>query len=114
MDNEWKKQLLEQYKNRKTENGVFALICLATQEEFLGRSPDIQTYWNSVRYKLSINYHPNKRLQALWKEYGEAGFEKKIMQLLDPDKLEEDPGIALEKLYEKCLADHPEAKRIWL
>lgn len=114
MNSERKKQLLEEYKNRKTENGVFSLMCLETGEVFLGRSPDIQTYWNSVRYKLSTDYHPNKRLQALWKEYGEAGFEKKTVKLLDPDKLVEDPGIAIEKLYEKCLADNPEAKRIWM
>ena len=96
------------------ENGVFSLTCLATNETFLGRSPDIQTYWNSVRFKLSTDYHPNKRLQALWKEHGEAGFEKKIVKLLDPDKLEEDPGVALEKLYEACLAGNPEAKRLWM
>lgn len=32
MNSERKKQLLEEYKNRKTENGVFSLECLATGE----------------------------------------------------------------------------------
>lgn len=113
MDITRKKQLLEEYKNRKPEMGVISLRCLATGETFLGISKDSRADFNSLRCKLSTGWHPNKRLEELWHQYGESGFEFSVVQVLKY----EDPGAdhteELEEMRERYLAADSGARRIW-
>jgi hypothetical protein len=113
MDLKRKKQLLEEYKNRKPEMGVISLRCLATGEAFLGISKDTRADLNSLRCKLSTSWHPNKRLQELWNQYGESGFELSVVQVLKY----EDPGAdhteELEEMRDKYLVTDSGARRIW-
>lgn len=113
MDMIRKKQLLEEYKNRKPEMGVISFRCSATGETFLGISKDTKADFNSTRCKLKANWHPNKRLLALWNQYGENGFELSVLKVLKY----EDPGAdhtdKLEELCEQCLKADSGARRIW-
>ena len=70
MDANRKKQLQEEYKNRCPEMGIVSYRCISTNESFLAASADIKASFNSTTMKLSSNYHPNKYLLSLWKEYG--------------------------------------------
>lgn len=113
MDAKRKKELLEEYKNRRPEMGVISIRCAATGESFLGISTDTRADLNSSRVKLSMNYHPNARLQALWKQYGEDAFELTVLKTLAYDDPRENQKPALEKLREKCLGEDPRAERLW-
>ena len=53
-----KKQLLEEYKNRRPEMGVIALTCRQTGESFLGASKNTQADFNSLCFKLSARGFP--------------------------------------------------------
>lgn len=113
MDAKRKKELLEEYKNRRPEMGVISFRCTATGESFLGISQDIRADFNSNRAKLSMNYHPNGCLQALWNQYGEGAFELTVLKTLEYDDPRENQEPKLEKLREKCLRENPRAERIW-
>ena len=64
MDMKRKMELLNEWKNRRPEMGLIAITCKSTGEMFVDISTDTQFAFNSHRFKLSANYHPNKRLIA--------------------------------------------------
>lgn len=113
MDMKRKKELLQQWKNRRPEMGVISFRCKKTGESFLGISKDTKADFNSNRFKLSGGAHPNKRLTELWNQYGEDGFELSVIKVLKYDDPHEDHTAKLESLREQCLAADPNARRIW-
>ncbi len=112
MDKQRRKELLEEYKNRKPEKGIIAFRCLATGEAFLGPSNDIKADFNSNCFKLNMNSHSNKRLQELWNQYGENGFELSVVKALNYEDPKADHSKDLEKLLAQCLESN-DAKRIY-
>ena len=113
MDKAQKKALAEEWKNRRPEMGVISLRCKETGEAFLGTAADTKAGFNSIRAKLSGGLHPNRRLQELWKQYGEAGFEFSVAAVLEYEDPAEDHREELETLREICLAEDPKASKIW-
>lgn len=113
MDIQRKKELLELYKHRRPEMGVISYRCIETGEAFLGISKDTKSDFNSTNMKLEANWHPNKRLQELWNQYGPEGFERTVVKVLKYDDPNEDHTEKLENLREQCLAADPNARKIW-
>ena len=113
MDKAQKKALTEEWKNRRPEMGVISLRCKETGEAFLGTAKDTKAAFNSVRAKLSGGIHPNKRLMELWKRYGEEGFELSVAAVLEYEDPLEDHTEELETLRDLCLAENPQAVKIW-
>ena len=113
MDKAQRKAMVEQWKLRRPEMGVISIRCKATGEAFLGASKDTKADFNSNRAKLSMGSHPNKRLAALWEQYGEEGFEWSVLKILDYENPEDDHTAELEKLREQCLAADEKAVKIW-
>ena len=64
-------------------------------------------------HPLNAGSCPNKRLQALWTEHGEAGFVVEVVKTLEYEDPAEDHTEELETLYELCLLERPGAERIW-
>ena len=113
MDKAQKKALAEAWKNRRPEMGVVSLRCRETGEVFLGPAKDTKAEFNSLRMKLSTGTHPNKRLQELWKQHGEEGFELSVAAVLEYEDPLEDHTEELETLRDLCLAENPGAVKIW-
>lgn len=113
MDIMKKKQLLEEYKNRMPEMGVISLRCKDTGEAFLGISKDTKADFNSNRFKLLSDGHPNKVMQELWNKYGADSFECSVLKILKYEDPREDHTAELETLREKCMEADPRAKKIW-
>ncbi len=113
MDVKRKRELLNEYKNRRPEMGVISFSCKATGEVFLGISKDTKADFNSGCFKLSTGTHPNRRLQELWKQHGEHGFALSVVRTLPYDDPLEDQTPKLEELREQCLLENPQAERIW-
>lgn len=113
LENQRKKELLEQYKYRHPDMGVISLHIAAADEIFLGISKDVKADFNSNRFKLITGSHPNKQLQELWKQYGEASVEFSVVKPLEYEDPQEDHTEQLEALLLQCLEDMPRAKRIW-
>lgn len=112
MDIRRKKQLLEEYKNRNPEMGIISFFCVPAKETFLCLSKDTKANINSNRFKLSINRHPNKRMQELWKQYGEMNFKISVIQVLKYEDPNADHTEELEKLLIHCLDLNNSARRM--
>ena len=108
-----RQELKEIYKNRRPAMGVLELTCIETEESFLQASKDIQADINSITFKLNSGYHPNRHLLALWKAYGEAGFEFRTLKTLDYSEDQDDYREDLELLRDICLEENPNAKKVW-
>lgn len=113
MDVKRKRELLEAYKNRRPEMGVISVRCDATGEVFLTTAADIPAKFNRIRFQLSAGNCPNKRLQELWNQYGEDGFQLQVVKRLEYEDPAEDHTGELETLCELCLLETPGAGRLW-
>lgn len=113
MDIKRKKQLLEEYENRNPDMGVISFRCIKTDETFLGISKDMPADFNSNKFKLQMNSHPNKKMQELWNKYGEIGFEIMVVSTLKYEDPKANHSKELEALREKCFQSNPKAERIW-
>ncbi len=112
MDMKRKKELLNEWKNRHPEMGVISISCKPTGDLFLGISKDTKTGYNRHRFQLSVNLHPNKKLQELWNRYGEQEFEYSVVEVLEYENPQDDQTDSLLELLECCLTEMPGAGRI--
>ena len=112
MDMKRKMELLNEWKNRRPEMGLIAITCKSTGEMFVDISTDTQFAFNSHRFKLSANFHPNKRLQQLWQQYGENGFDYAVVKILKYENKDDDQTEKLKLLLEEYLPHTPQARRI--
>jgi len=113
MEKDRRKQLVEEYRNRTPEMGVLSFRCTQTGEAFLGIAKDLKADINSLTCKLNSNFYPNKRLLALWNEYGEAGFEITLLKRLKNEDLTKDYTMELERLRDECLEEDSNSMKIW-
>ena len=73
------------YKERKTVAGVFAVICSATGEVWVGRSLHVETHRNGLWFSLRMGGYPNPELQSAWRLHGEDGFRFEELDRLSTD-----------------------------
>ncbi len=113
MNMDRRKELLEEYKNRKRDMGVISIKCVETGEQFLDAVTDVGVAFNSNRAKLRFNGHPNKRMQALWNQHGEDGFEMTVLKEYKPKDPLADHKAEVSKLREECLKELENASKVW-
>ena len=113
MDEKTKKQLIAEYKNRTPEPAVISVRCKTTGQTFYGVSMDPRADFNSVRAKLSFGGHPNKKMQALWKQYGADDFDFDVAASLEYKDPAVDYKEKLEEMRNRMLEADPVAEKIW-
>ncbi|WP_425988160.1 GIY-YIG nuclease family protein [Brevundimonas sp. TWP2-3-2] len=77
--------LIAAYKERKTVAGVFAVICSATGEVWVGRSLHVETHRNGLWFSLRVGGYPDPGLQSAWRVHGEDGFRFEELDRLSTD-----------------------------
>jgi len=85
MSSPTRKDLIAACKERKTVAGVFAVICTATGETWVGQSRHIDTQRNGLWFTLKHGRFPYRALQEAWDEHGEAEFRFEQLDRLPED-----------------------------
>ena len=85
MDRETRKAAVAAYKERKPAHGVYAVICTATGEAWVGCSRHLETERNGLWFALRLGTSPYRSLQAAWTQHGEREF-----RFEELDRLRED------------------------
>lgn len=85
MDRQARKAAVAAYKEKKPAYGVFAVICNATGEAWVGASANVDTHRNRLWFGLRLGSSPHKALQGAWGAHGEAEF-----RFEELDRLRED------------------------
>lgn len=69
-----RKELLNEYKNRKFRIGVFRIRNTINGKVLIDSSVDLDKIWNRHRTELSFGSHRNVSLLRDWNLYGEYAF----------------------------------------
>ena len=85
MDRQARKAAISAYKERKPAWGVFAVICNATGEAWVGASRHVDNHQNGLWFTLRQRAGRVPSLQAAWDAHGEAEF-----RFEELDRLRED------------------------
>ncbi len=110
-----RKELLQQYKDRELQAGIFWIKNLASGRVLLGASLDLHGPLNRHRLQLEIGSHPCRALQRDWQELGPEQFEFAIVETVPAGrKPETDPDAELRKLEQRWIAElQPWAERCY-
>jgi len=73
------------YKERKDAYGVFAVICTATGESWVGQSRHLDTQQNGLIFALRLGSSPFRSLQAAWNLHGSEAFRFEELERLRDD-----------------------------
>jgi len=84
-----KKELKEQYKQRKTDMGIMIIRSNFDRKCFLEATQDLQSRLNRARFSLDYGGFFNKELQKVWKEHGAEAFTIEVLEKLPYDKEDE-------------------------
>lgn len=81
-----KKELKLQYKQMKTQMGLFIIRSEVTNKYYIEATQDLKGTMNSAKFKLGVGDHRNRELQKEWNEFGKDNFTDEILENLDYDK----------------------------
>lgn len=112
MDKQRMRELKRAYQESHPRKGVFSISCANTGERFFGTANDLDRAFNRHRFQLEMDGHPNKRLQALWNEHGEAAISYETVAELDYEDAAADHADDLAELLEIALTEYPEARKL--
>ncbi len=85
MDRLDRKAAIAAYKERKPAYGLFAVICTATGEAWVGCSRHVDTRQNGLWFALRQGTSPHASLQAAWRQHGEPDFRFEELERLRED-----------------------------
>lgn len=85
MDRQARKSAVADYRERAPAWGVFAVICNATGEAWVGAGPNVDRQQNGLWFTLKLGSSPFASLQAAWREHGEDAFRYEELDRLRPD-----------------------------
>ena len=74
MDTASRKAAVADYKRQPTLAGVYAVICTATGQTWVGKSRHIDTEQNGLWFALRLGSCPFRSLQSVWKEHPHEDF----------------------------------------
>ena len=105
-----RKELLGEFKERKTPMGVFQIRNTATGKVFLDAGVNMPALWNRHRFQLELGNHPNPALQAAWRAQGSGAFVYEVVsEITAVDTENRDYRAEVAALLELCL----EERRGW-
>lgn len=78
-----KKELKNQYKEIKTEAGIYQIRNTINGKVFLVSTPNLKTI-NGREIELNNGTHRNKLLQDEWKQYGKDAFVFEVLEIFEP------------------------------
>lgn len=76
-----RKELIRQYKEMKTEAGVYQIKNTKNQKVFVVSTPNLKTM-NGKPMMLCGGGHKNKKLQEEWDKFGEEAFVFEVLEVL--------------------------------
>lgn len=80
--NKTKKELKKEYQQNHTPMGVYQIRNIANDKVLIGSALNLPGAINSNRFQLNAGSHPNKTLQAEWREFGSDSFSFEIVDEL--------------------------------
>lgn len=94
MENLIKKDMKEQYKNRKVTGGVYCIKCNGNNRVWMKSTKDIAGQINKFEFFVSTNFCPEPSMHAEWKQYGAKSFSFEVLEELEKGETQSDKEFA--------------------
>ena len=75
-----RKELREEYKQKKYKIGVFQIKNTINNKILVGSSQDLEAILHAQKMQLDFGIHSNSELQKDWKEFGPENFKYEIIE----------------------------------
>jgi hypothetical protein len=85
VENTRKKEILREYKERKTQPGIFAVRCAPSGKVWVSSATDLSKHPNGLWFQLRLGGFPNRDLQAAWSQHGEVAFTYELLEEITDD-----------------------------
>lgn len=107
MKNEKRKQVIYEYKEKKTTGGVYKISNTETKKSLIKGEIDLKSMENRFNFSVSINSCLNPKLQKDWNKYGAKSFTFEILEEVEmkPEQDTRQFRKQLKELAEKYMAD---------
>jgi hypothetical protein len=83
MEKARKREIVQQYKERKSAPGIYAVRCKPTNDVWVGITRDLESQRNGTFFMLRQGSHTNKKMLAAWNAHGEANFAYEPLEEID-------------------------------
>lgn len=100
MQREDRKAAISAYKKREDAAGIYAVRCLVSGDNWVGKAPNLDAIRNRLWFTLGHGSCTATSLQAAWDQHGAAAFTIDVLERLEP---EESAYIRNAMLKERCL-----------
>lgn len=87
MEKQRRREIINDYKERKLQPGVFTVRCAASGGIWAGTSRNLDAQQNSIWFSLRMGSHRNKPLQAAWAAHGQGAFAYAPVEVVDAEGL---------------------------
>lgn len=88
MDKQSRRGAIRDYKEKKTQAGVYAVRCPATGEVWVAGAGNIENQKTRHWFSLRMGGHMNKAMQAAWNDHGgEAGPAFEVLESIEAEEL---------------------------
>lgn len=82
-----RRQIVRDYKARKSNAGIFAVRCATTGDVWVGATRNLDAQQNSLWFGLRAGAHINRAMQAAWAAHGEAAFAYEALERIEDEDL---------------------------
>ncbi len=100
-----KKELVNEYKQRKIIGGVFRVVNTKNGKYLLDYAPDIQAKQNSFNFMVTTNTSFDYKMDKDWKEFGAAAFKFEVLDSIEKKK---------DQSQEQFIEDLKVLKQMWV
>ena len=80
-----KRAIRREFKERKTDKGVFAVRCTISGEAWVSGSKDLKASQTGIWFGLRNGMHHNRKMQAAWNTHGADSFQFEVLESFDDD-----------------------------
>lgn len=80
-----RRQIADEFKERKVPQGVFAIRCTANGEVWVGSSTNLNAVQNSQWFQLRGGLHRSASLQQAWTHHTELALSFEVLEQFDDD-----------------------------
>ena len=87
MDKQSRRELVRDYKEKKTAAGVYAVRCAPSGDVWVSGSRNIDAQQNSLWFGLKTGGHFNRAMQAAWTAHGEAAFTYEVLERIEAEDM---------------------------
>lgn len=105
MEKMTKKELKEQYKNRKVTGGIYCIACSGNNKIWIKSTKNLEGQKNRYNFFFSTKTCPEAAMFPEWNQYGADSFSFKVLEELEKGETQTDSEFTedIEVLYQMWL-----------